>query len=328
MYAWAGLELENREFSCIQLADEELVHHCLENHRPAWNEFFRRFIPHIKKAIKKQLRVSGHLDLSRDQDVLWEVHKDIVIKLFDRGWLRKCHDLSGIRPWLKEVASNQTIDWLRKRHSRKTLPERVTDLTNVSLHSPTRMDSELLLIDTIEDDLPHSSELDHFLENLLERLGQLDNKKASWVLRLSFVSQLPLSSEELDELTRFSGSPRAEVASCLVDVIARLEKTVQRKDWAAGRAILLWYEIRRLEAAIFHKVKVKTFDDDPEILEIRNLIQSKAKKREEYVKQSQVLCRPSNLEIARLVGMPAEKADQISSILVRARRLLLEKMAG
>ena len=35
------------------LSDKDLITHCLENHRPAWEEFFRRHIPFIKKTIRK-----------------------------------------------------------------------------------------------------------------------------------------------------------------------------------------------------------------------------------------------------------------------------------
>ena len=51
-----------------RLPDNELISQCLENIRPAWDEFFKRNIPFIKKNIKKRLFEYG-VDPDVDADL-------------------------------------------------------------------------------------------------------------------------------------------------------------------------------------------------------------------------------------------------------------------
>ena len=77
------------------IPDHELVRSCIESNRPAWEEFFRRFIPYIKKGIQGVLVVYG---LQNDQDILWDIHEKIAVKLIKNGILSQCSNPSGIRP--------------------------------------------------------------------------------------------------------------------------------------------------------------------------------------------------------------------------------------
>ncbi len=108
------------------LSGQQLIEGCLEGNgkenRPAWNEFFRRFIPYIKEGIREQLKSCRRLDLCYNQEVLLDIHEKIVVKLYSRRVLRQCTNPSGIRSWLKTVAHNQTIDWLIEQGRKKRLP--------------------------------------------------------------------------------------------------------------------------------------------------------------------------------------------------------------
>ena len=68
-----------------KISDQQLVRLCLENNRPAWEEFFRRFIPTIKKAIKEKLGLSVRPNLCFDEEVLWNIHEKIVVKLYNNN---------------------------------------------------------------------------------------------------------------------------------------------------------------------------------------------------------------------------------------------------
>lgn len=89
------------------LSGQQLIEGFLEGNgkenRPAWNEFFRRFIPYIKEGIREQLKSCRRLDLCYNQEVLLDIHEKIVVKLYSRGVLRQCTNPSGIRSWLKEA---------------------------------------------------------------------------------------------------------------------------------------------------------------------------------------------------------------------------------
>ena len=78
-----------------------------------------------------------------------------------------------------------------------------------------------------------------------------------------------------------------------------------------GKAVLLWHEIRRMEALLNEKNKDVTSANKEEIQKLEREIEEKSKKREEWLKKARKLCRPSNRNIAELVGIPEEKANQI-----------------
>lgn len=111
----------NEKSDWVNVSDLQLVRLCLKNTRPAWEEFFRRFIPVIKNAIKNKLKERGRRDLSDDQDVVANIYEKIVVKLYKHAALKKCKKPSGIRQWLKTVAANQTLDWLKEKSRKKRL---------------------------------------------------------------------------------------------------------------------------------------------------------------------------------------------------------------
>lgn len=319
--------LKDLQSSFIRLTNEELVRRCLDNDRAAWNEFFRRFIPDIKWAIKRTLKSSRHPQWYRDEDVLWDIHKEIVINLYSRGRLRQCSDPKGVRSWLREVASNQTIDWLRKRDSRKRMPERVEEHNLLSFSMPLTENADATLGDTIAADPEPDNELREYIENAILQMNNIPNEKAFWVLRLSIILYLPLSAEEMENLTRFSGCSAVELDRLLGKMVKRVEAKQEKRSSAAGKAVLIWHETRRMESLLLEKSKYPSGLDNDEVDEIRRRIKKRTKHREALLKKAQKLCRPSNHEIAMLVGLPEEKIDQISNMLARARLMLQEKIS-
>ena len=92
----------------INISDQKLIDLCREHNCPAWDEFFRRFIPTIKHTIKATLVSRSRYDLLQDNDTIWNIHEKIVVKLYCRGILQQCRNPSGISAWLKTVARHQT----------------------------------------------------------------------------------------------------------------------------------------------------------------------------------------------------------------------------
>jgi DNA-directed RNA polymerase specialized sigma24 family protein len=308
------------------LSDQQLIEGCLEGNgkenRSAWNEFFRRFIPCIKEGIREQLKSCRRLDLCYNQDVLLDIHEKIVIKLYSRSVLRQCTNPSGARSWLKTVAHNQTIDWLMEQGRKKRLPQRQAENSMVSLSAPLWEDCNLTIGDTIAASPKADEELTVYVENVLDTMVEIQNQKKLWVLRLGILLHLPLSCEELDELAIFTGRSVDTLQQRLTEMMKGVEAKEEKRINAAGKAVLLWHEIRRMEALLHEKNKDFTRANKEEIQKLEREIEEKSKKREEWLKEARKLCRPSNRNIAELVGIPEEKANQISNILIRAREAL------
>lgn len=311
----------NFELPSIQrLTDAEIVARCLENERAAWNEFFRRFIPIIKNAIKKTLYNAGHVELCRDPDVIWNIHQEVDIKLFKDGKLRQCSDPSGIKFWLREIATNQTIDWLRQQNRTKNLPEKQIRESMLSLSSPLKDNTDLTLGDTLSDDIGTNEDMHETLEEALFSMKEIKNEQAYWVIRLSIIAHMPFTEEEIRELAAFTGHRLADIKSRLDAMMTEVDKKTERKIKASARAVILWHEIRRLEARLYDERKVSGVSTNVDDLIIK--IQQKMKQREDLLKQGQALCRPSNKEIAEIIGLREDKVEQVSVILLRARQML------
>jgi|SRR3989339_589429 len=304
-------------------SDNELVNLCRENHRPAWEEFFRRFISLIKQAIKEKLREHGYGYLRDDQDILWDIHGKIVEKLYGRGLLRQCVNAEGVRPWLKTVAQNQTTDWIIKQGRKKRLPQKQAEKSKVSLSEPIKGTSGLTLEDTIYDEIEPDGDLQVYVESVLERIGKTGDDRKLWILRLTLISLLPLSQEEIAELATFCGYPESEVRSRVAAMMQHVEAKEERRIQVLGKAILLWHEIRRLEARLIDGSKLLS---NAETERIMCEIAGKTEQREKLLKDGRRLSRPANRDVAELVGLPEDQAEQVSTLLIRARNMLRTTM--
>jgi hypothetical protein len=308
------------------LPDNELVSLCLENQRPAWEEFFRRYISLIKQAIKSKLRDHGYGQVSDDQDILWDIHGKIVEKLYGRGLLRQCVNIEGIRPWLKSVAQNQTTDWVIEQGRKKRLPQRQAESSTVSLSEPIKGTSGLTLGDMMSEHDESDDDLKVYVESVLDRIGKAGEDRKLWVLRLSIISQLPLTAEDIARLSRFSGHNESEVRSRIAFMMQQVEVKEEKRIAAMGKAILLWHEIRRLEARLINENR--SSPDTAEAERIMLEIQGEMGQREKMLNDGKRLIRPANRDIAALVGLPENQAEQVSTILIRAREILRTTMEG
>jgi len=308
------------------LTDEDIVSHCLENRREAWNEFFRRFLPVIKNAIKQTLYASGHMELYRDPDVIWNIHQDIVIKLFKDGKLRQCTDTTGIKFWLRVITANQTIDWLRQQNRTKNLPEKQTQESMLSLSAPLTDNTDLTLEETLTgDSYLNEEDIHEKLEEVLSGMNEMKNEQALWVIRLCIIAHMPFMEEEVQKLAAFTGRLPEDVRSRLDTIVAQVDKKIEKKIKVSARAVILWHEIRHLETRLHDERKAS--GASAKVDDLTKKIRQKVQQRKEFLKQGQAVCRPSNQDIAELIGLPADKAEQASVILLRARQVLQKTSA-
>ncbi|MGP8320874.1 MAG: RNA polymerase sigma factor [Methanosarcinaceae archaeon] len=314
-----------------KIEDRPLVQYCLDNNRPAWEEFFRRFIPVIKHAIKNKLENSGYRNFYKNQEIVWDIHEIIVIKLYKKRALYKCKNPSGVSSWLWTLSRNQTIDWIKAQNRKKRLPEKQIEKSTLSLSDNLKGKENLIIEDTISnnhEDFNRSKQNDikSYLKTALNEISEIKVEQKLWVFRLSFIFYLPFSEDEKEELANFNSFPISTLKNQLDEIMRIVERKEEKRIEVMGKSVLLWYEIRRIEALLAEKEKDIKKINNQEIEGLRAEIEKKSDKRNSLLEKGKSLCRPSNREIAQLVGLPEKKVSQISNILIRARESLRRKL--
>jgi hypothetical protein len=267
--------------------------------------------------------------LAADGDVLHDIHEKIVIKLYRDGALAQCAKTAGIQSWLYKLSKNRALDWAKARYRKKRLPTQDSEGNTGPLDSPLGPDAGFTFHDVPES--AGSPEADRrlerlrvFIENVLDEIVGIPNQKILWTVRLSMLSILPLSDEELSSLAKFSGIPRGEVASRIEGISEELERKVGESDADLGRAVILWHEMRRLERRINEDGR-NPLAYPANAAPLQAELQAMRKRRGPYLESAFRFHRPSNADIAPLVGLPEEKAEQVSTLLLRGRKILQDR---
>jgi DNA-directed RNA polymerase specialized sigma24 family protein len=304
------------------LPDEEIVALCKNGDRGGWNEFFRRFIPLIKRAIKDRLFNSGNPHFASDPDRIEEVFEAVVTKLYKGPGLQNKKAESPLRLWLRKVADNETISWLRASGRDKNLPATQGDHFSESLsedeYSDMAVSSDSLTA------LIESSELQEIRQTIEEALSDVSStqtEKVKWVFRLSLLHYLPLTVEEVNQLARFNSWRSVDVKDALNRIEKDLSKKEEENTLLRGRVVVLWHKIRKMEAKLAEEKKSSAVNLR-EIQQATEDIEKIDKRQKEYIRKGETPIRPTNHDVADLVGIPADQADQISNIIIRARKAL------
>lgn len=306
------------------LTIRELVARCLMGDRDAWEEFFRRFLPLLKAAIKKTLLAAGKKALADDVDVVSLIHLKIVEKLLDEHKLNDCRNLDYINGWLWRMAVNEAINYLRSRRVLRNLPQVIEEELMGFLDAPMGEEGDKTLQEDTKDESADRDVLDRerFMHDMLmEVLGLMhgmENRKAYWVLRLSIVAADPLSDEEIEELSGFNKMPPDEIRSMMVDIMGDLERKSKEKVKKLANAVVKFYRIRRAEATLPMVI------DESKRAELLEGIDTLTTQWRDDLSEGLMHIRPSGKDIALLVGIEESKAGQVSRILERAR-IYLEK---
>ena len=239
-----------------RLSDPDLVSRCLRKDDNAWDEFFRRFTPSIIEGIQKEIVSRDRGDLAHDEDVLWEIHRRVMERLYLNRVLEQCTDLAGIRAWLRRLGINKAKDWFREQNRNKRLPEKQSTESAVSLNAPLGKDER----ETLEGAIPAEPPLDESVRAYLERvLAEMDDttgkENKEWALRLSILLYLPLSDEELKALCGFSGYDMQEVKARVQAMTREAEKKSVSLAESRSKVVQYWHEIKRMEGVLAHKMR-------------------------------------------------------------------------
>jgi len=307
---------------------ETLVQMCLRNERPAWEEFFRRYIPLIKRGIRKRLNQDSNF-LGQDDidEAISAIYEKVIVKLVRDGILNNCKTPHIIETWLSSVVCNQAYDWLREKSRKKRLPEKLAKFGTRSLEHVVDAETGCTLGDIIPAPATCMPEMeDHpvkmgWLEDVFQVIHGMNFKKR-WILRLSLIAIIPLSGQEREELGRFSPLGRVECDECLRRMFADIRHKKECRAKAMGKAVLLWFELQNLEArqsAIEKKCMDETKD---ELLQVAAKITRVSRRRLKLLEEGNRLCLPAHSDIAAIIGVPEDKVQQVSIYLRRARQTL------
>jgi RNA polymerase sigma factor (sigma-70 family) len=319
-------------YSLHNLPDIDLIPLCLLHQRNAWEEFFKRFSPLIKKSIRRTFIKCGVKDLAEDIDNILDIHADIVEKLYAKGALNKCPDLSGLRAWLNRITINQTIEWLRERGRIKHLPLLKEEQLMRSLSTRLGEDSDFSLQDIIEDDdADLFAQLEQiaaqlYVECVIEQISTINNITHRWILRLNILGQLALSDAELESLQSISPFQRNELSERISALEVSLADKEQDRQDGLGKSVLYWHQLRNLEVKIA-RLDRDTFSDHKLEIDALKLEWTELENRKmKLLSNCHSLPKPTNREIAEIVGIPEDNCGNVSNYLVRAREALSNKM--
>lgn len=311
--------------------DQELAVLCLQHDRTAWEEFFRRFSPLIKKAIRRTFIKYCARELASDMDNICDIHAAIVEKLYAKGVLHQCRDLSGLRAWIIRLSANQTLDWLKHRGRIKNSP--AVDAENaVSLSTTLGEDGQATLQDILEDmdaDIWALRQMEAqrlYLDNVLEQLASLNNSTQRWILRLSILAQMSLAEQERAELEAFSPLGSTVLCRLLEEMESELAESEMKRQAALGRSVVYWHQLRRMEAQIAFLQRDPSNVNNQRIGQLVQECAELETLRNKAMKDGRVLARPSNRQIAAIVGILEEKCGNVSKYLERARETVRDKL--
>lgn len=298
------------------LSDPELVKLCQQSSRQAWEEFFRRFIPLLKSCIRQSLKSFAEprkIELD-DMDEVWDIHSDVVKTIYGKMGICRCVRPEGVEAWLRTVATNATITWLRRHGRLKNLPRNYHEGQTFSLDEPIGEDETSTYHDLIAAPSNPPDKADRVSALIADALAQQINLKNRMVMRLSLLSLLPLRPNECDELVGISPLDIVKARKLLDEMVAEVAERDKRRRKETEHAVLLWYELISLEK----KVQDPSVQSSPEYPAVLEKYERKRKQRDELMASSSKLPMPSNQQIAAFLGI--ETPNDVSNYRKRAQQ--------
>lgn len=317
-----------------KLSERELVSLCLQHQRSAWEEFFRRYSKVLKKAIRRTFIACGARDYARDIDNILDIHAVLVEKLYAKGALTKCPDPSGLPSWLIKISVNQTYDWLKKRGRIKNLPTEKEQQFLKRLSTPLGEDQDFTLEDIIEDedsDLFRQLQQTYYqlyVECVIDQLADIKNITYRWILRLSILGQLALTDEELESLHIISPLQHNEFIERINSLESLLTEKERNRQDDLGRTVVYWHQLRVIEYKMTQLQKDIFTDHSLELMKLNKEWMEIETRKDAMLAGCHALPRPSNKEIAEIIGIPEEQCGNVSKYITRARDDLRKKMSA
>ena len=90
----------------------KIIEGCLKKDKKSWDIFVQKYSRLIYWAIRKRLSGSG---FSFNQDDIDCIFQEVFVSILNGGKLFQLKDIKTIASWLAVVASNKTIDFMRRK---------------------------------------------------------------------------------------------------------------------------------------------------------------------------------------------------------------------
>ncbi|MGQ9863669.1 MAG: RNA polymerase sigma factor [Bacteroidia bacterium] len=197
---------DKRDIQLFLTGNSEAYHHIVERH-------YRFIFQTIQSVLYKNMRRSGIQEdihaLSKDvtHDFLCE-HLPQVLSKYDSTY--------PFRSWLARVASNYTIDKLRRRPKGQVYLTEITDDEGSPL--------ERQIADNLEppDQIRHKRQLSHSLEYYIEQLGSPYN----YMIRARFYEDM-----SYEEIAKNLKMPIGTVKAQISRAVSYLRKRMEKNSW-------------------------------------------------------------------------------------------------
>ncbi len=123
--------------------DAELIEGCKQGRRDAQRAMFDRYHERIYRLL---------LRLTRDEHQAFDLAQDTFLRAFDR--IRDFEGRSGLGTWLYRIATNEGLQWLRRRRTERRHLEIIAQQRNTPERDP---------------DVPDTPDIDQALATLSEQ---------------------------------------------------------------------------------------------------------------------------------------------------------------
>lgn len=298
----------------------DLIRRCLDGHKPSWNEFMRRYKKNIINMIIKTLNRCNRPDLAIDEDIREDIFEQIFIRLYRENALEKLDDPNKVVAWLRTMARHKTLDWLKSYFSHGNLPARNGESATISLDAPIGKDDDFsyhhILSDEMKDNKKHSNELDDVIKDM-EKLTEMEQ----WIMLLIVIFYNPLTDKEIRELAWFTGKSLKKLKQDISSIMERLLEKKEDKENELKSSARVLHLIYRLESRLLEDLNKQELTAD-EIKGIKDEISRRRDRMEFLLNSGNQLIRPSNEDIAEILGIPKEKSRDVSVLLHRIRKKL------
>ena len=145
--------------------DRELVEKCIGGDPDAWGEFVDRFSGLIYWSIKRKLSKYYSSYLMSEAD---DIYQGVFTFIWEKKRLSEIRNRDNIAPWLIILASNATIDFIRKKNRMENAFRRAAEEGLISQGRSKNLSAEKM--------------------SLLEDALRILNKKEKAYLRLNYIS--------------------------------------------------------------------------------------------------------------------------------------------
>jgi len=93
------------------MSELELIKRCLQKNKKAWDIFVQKYSKLIYWAIRKRLNTSG---FKFNQDSIDSIFQEVFLSILEGDKLGQLKDPKIIPGWLAIIASNKTVDFMRR----------------------------------------------------------------------------------------------------------------------------------------------------------------------------------------------------------------------